>query len=248
MVPRRGKGGGGESFRGPGGARRRTGSTATARFGRGGGLWHNRPMGFYERRILPHFIDLACGMEPVMRQRGRIVPEAEGRVLEIGIGSGLNLPFYEPARVKELIGLEPSPEIRRMAERKAAGFPAPVRFLDAGAEAIPLEDGSVDTVVTTYTLCTVPEAEAALREMRRVLKPGGRLLFAEHGKAPDASVRKWQDRLNPLWKPIAGGCNLNRDIEALIAGAGFRIEALDTRYLKGPRPMTFNYLGSARPG
>ena len=205
-------------------------------------------MNIYERRILPHVINFACGMKPVMDQRARIVPQAEGRVLEIGIGSGLNFFFYDPARVKELIGLEPVAEIRRMAEQKAHGFTAPVRFLDAGAEAIPVEDASIDTIITTYTLCTVADVEQALSEMRRVLYPRGRLLFAEHGRAPDESVRKWQNRLNPWWKPIGGGCNLNRDIKTLIERGGFRIEAIDTRYLPGPKPMTFSYLGSARPG
>lgn len=204
-------------------------------------------MGFYERRLLPHLINLACGLRPVMRQRARLVPGAEGRVLEIGIGSGLNLPYYEPDRVRELIGLEPAAEIRRIAEKKAEGFEVPVRFIEAGAEEIPLEDASVDTVVTTYTLCTIPEPERALSEVRRILKRGGSLLFAEHGRAPDEGVRKWQDRINPYWRPVAGGCNLNRDIKALIQGAGFQIEKLDTRYLPGPRVMTFNYLGAAAP-
>ncbi|HEV2123251.1 MAG TPA: class I SAM-dependent methyltransferase [Chloroflexota bacterium] len=204
-------------------------------------------MSFYHRHVLPHVINLACGTKPVMRQRARIVPSAEGRVLEIGIGSGLNLPFYDSSRVRELVGLEPGSEIRRMAEHKAQGLPMPTRFLDAGAEAIPLEDGSIDTVVITYTLCTVPQAERAVREMRRVLNPKGRLLFSEHGLAPDRGVQKWQDRLNPLWKVIGGGCHLNRDIKTLIESGGFQIETVDTGYLPGPKPMTFNYLGSARP-
>jgi ubiquinone/menaquinone biosynthesis C-methylase UbiE len=204
-------------------------------------------MGFYHRRVLPHVIHFACGTKPVMRQRARIVPQAEGRVLEVGIGSGLNLPFYEPSRVSELIGLEPGAEIRRMAELNAQRLRMPTHFLDASAEAIPLKDGSVDTVVTTYTLCTVPDAERAMIEIRRVLKPGGRLLFAEHGTAPDESVRKWQDRLTPLWKRLAGGCHLNRNMKALIERGGFHVDLLDTRYLPGPRPMTFNYLGIARP-
>lgn len=204
-------------------------------------------MNIYEKHILPHVLNFACGTKLVAEQRAKIVPQAEGLVLEIGIGSGLNFPFYDAARVTELIGLEPVAEIRRMAEHKAREFPVQVQFLDARAEAIPLEDASIDTVVSTFTLCTVPDVEQALREMRRVLTPRGRLLFAEHGRAPDESVRKWQDRLNPWWKPIGGGCNLNRDMKALIEGNGFHIEAIETAYLPGPKPMTFIYLGSARP-
>ena len=205
-------------------------------------------MGFYGRRVLPHVINLACGVGPVRAQRARIVPEAQGRVLEIGIGSGLNLPFYRPERVAELIGLEPGDEIRRMAERRAAGAGIAVTFLAAGAEAIPLESASVDTVVLTYTLCSIAEAAPAMAEIRRVLRPAGRLLFAEHGRAPDEGVRRWQRRIEPLWRRLAGGCHLSRDVPALIEAAGFAIDRLDTRYLKGPRPMTYNFLGSARVG
>ena len=204
-------------------------------------------MGFYDRHILPHVINLACGVKPIRYQRQKVVPQAEGRVLEVGIGSGLNLPFYDPARVEKLWGLEPAPEIRRMAEKAAAGAPFPVEFIDLPGETIPLEPGSVDTVVITYTLCTIPDAVRALHEMRRVLKPGGQLLFAEHGRAPDASVRRWQDRLTPIWKRIGGGCHLNRDIPKLLEQGGFAIDRLETMYLPGPRPMTFNYWGAAVP-
>lgn len=155
-------------------------------------------MGFYDRHILPHVIHLACGAKPIRYQRRKVVPQASGRVLEIGIGSGLNLPFYDPAKVEKLWGLEPSDEIRRMAEKAAVGAPFPVEFIGLPGEAIPLDDASMDTVVTTYTLCTIPDAVAALREMRRLLKPGGQLLFAEHGRAPDAAVRRWQDRLDGI--------------------------------------------------
>ena len=204
-------------------------------------------MGFYDRHILPHVINLACGVKPIRYQRQKVVPQAEGRVLEIGIGSGLNLPFYDPTRVEKLWGLEPAPEIRRMAEKAAAGSPFPVEFIDLPGETIPLEDKSVDTVVITYTLCTITDAVRALGEMRRVLKPGGQLLFAEHGRAPDASVRRWQDRLTPVWKRIGGGCHLNRDIPKLLEQGGFAIDRLETMYLPGPRPMTFNYWGAAVP-
>lgn len=204
-------------------------------------------MGFYDRHILPHVINLACGVKPIRYQRQKVVPQSEGRVLEVGIGSGLNLPFYDPTRVEKLWGLEPAPEIRRMAEKAAAGSPFPVEFIDLPGETIPLEDNSVDTVVITYTLCTITDAVRALGEMRRVLKPGGQLLFAEHGRAPDASVRRWQDRLTPVWKHIGGGCHLNRDIPKLLEQGGFAIGRLETMYLPGPRPMTFNYWGAAVP-
>ena len=204
-------------------------------------------MGFYDRHILPHLINLACGAKPIRYQRRKIVPQAEGRVLEIGIGSGLNLPFYDPTRVEKLWGLEPAAEIRRMAEKAAVGLPFDVEFIGLPGEAIPLDDRSVDTVVTTYTLCTIPDAVAALREMRRVLKPGGRLLFAEHGRAPDESVRRWQDRLTPMWRRIGGGCHLNRDMPDLLRQGGFSVDRLETMYIPGPRPMSFNYWGAATP-
>jgi ubiquinone/menaquinone biosynthesis C-methylase UbiE len=178
--------------------------------------------------------------------RERVLSAAEGRVLEIGIGSGLNLPFY-PARVSEIVGLEPVPRLAAMARRASGHSPFPVVFVEGSAEAIPLDDSSVDTVVTTWTLCSVPEVERALGEMRRVLKPSGRLLFAEHGQAPEARVRKWQDRLTPAWKYVSGGCHLNRPIGALIENAGFDIEVLETGYMQGPRPMAFIYEGRARP-
>jgi ubiquinone/menaquinone biosynthesis C-methylase UbiE len=182
-----------------------------------------------------------------MRQRYKIVPEARGRVLEIGLGSGLNLPIYDPDRVEHVFGLEPSPEMAHMAEARAVEAPFDVEPLEADAEEIPLEDASVDTVLVTYTLCTIPDAEAAVREMARVLKPSGRLLFCEHGAAPDAAVRKWQDRLDGVWGRLAGGCHLNRDIPALITEGGFALERLDTMYIPGWRPVSFNYWGSAAP-
>ncbi len=174
------------------------------------------------------------------------MPLAEGCVLEIGIGSGLNLPFYDPNRVQRLIGLEPAEEMLSYARRTAEQVPFEVEFLALEGAQIPLEAGSVDTVLVTYTLCTIPDAPAALDAMRRVLKPGGRLIFCEHGRAPDEAVRRWQGRLNPLWKRIGGGCNLDRDIPALLEAAGFHIEALESMYLpRVPRFAGFNYWGSA---
>lgn len=201
-------------------------------------------MGFYENWILPTLLDLGMRNKEARRYRERVIPQAKGRVLEIGMGSGLNLPFYS-TEVEYLLGLEPSPRLVQMAGRRIKGRSFQVEFLRGSAEEIPLEDGAMDTVVTTWTLCTIPDADKALREMRRVLKPDGVLLFVEHGLAPDPGVRKWQHRLNPMWNRIGGGCNLNRKMDALIAHAGFRFAALETEYAKGPKPLSFIYCGRA---
>ena len=202
-------------------------------------------MGFYDRYILPFMLNAAMKQKPIRYQRKKVVPHAQGRILEIGIGSGLNLEFYDPAKVDKVWGLDPSAELRVYAEREAKQVPFDVEFIGLEAEDIPLDDASMDTVLMTYTLCTIPDAIAALKNMRRVLKPGGKLIFCEHGKAPDEAVQKWQNRLNPIWKKIAGGCNLNRQIPELIEQGGFKVEDLDTMYIPGPKPMTFNYWGSA---
>lgn len=204
-------------------------------------------MGLYDKLILPRLIHFACGLEPAMRQRARVVPRAEGRVLEIGIGSGLNLPYYDAARVSAVIGLDPSEEIARMARRAAARVAVPVELVEAHGEEIPLDRDSVDTVLTTYTLCTIAAPETALREMIRVLRPGGRLIFCEHGIAPDAAVRRWQARLNPVWSRLGGGCRLDRDIPGLIERAGFTLDDAAADYIRGWRPVSFNYWGSAVP-
>jgi ubiquinone/menaquinone biosynthesis C-methylase UbiE len=203
-------------------------------------------MSFYHRHVVPRLVHLAMRQKQHDPFRQRIVGAAEGRVLEIGVGSGLNFPFYG-ATVTSVIGLEPSPALLRMARSRASSAKAPITLLDASAEAIPLESGSIDTVVTTWTLCTIPNAPLALAEIRRVLRPGGALRFVEHGRAPEPGVARWQDRLDPLWRRIAGGCHLNRKIDALILGNGFRIEALDNARLPGPRTHTFLYEGCARP-
>lgn len=175
--------------------------------------------------------------------RERTIAEAEGRVLEIGVGSGANLPLYTD-RATEVLGLDPHPKLLEMASDRAPSVPT--RIVRGSAEAIPLDAGSIDTVVTTWSLCSIPDAAAALREMRRVLKPGGKLVFIEHGRSSDEAVRKWQDRLNPLWRNIAGGCNLNRPIAELVRAADFEIERIATEYIPGPKPMTFQYEGRAR--
>jgi ubiquinone/menaquinone biosynthesis C-methylase UbiE len=201
-------------------------------------------MGFYEQHILPRLIDAVMRQERLTEYRRRVLSEAEGRVLEIGVGSGLNFPFYA-STTPQAIGLDPSPRLLSMADRARSGARCRVELLEGSAEAIPLEDRSVDTVVTTWTLCSVPNVARALAEIRRVLSPSGRLLFVEHGRSPDASVRQWQDRLTPFWRRVAGGCHLNRPVSELIEDAGFRIERLQTGYMKGPRPMTFMYEGRA---
>ena len=205
----------------------------------------NAKPGWYDRHLLPYLIDFACGIKPVRRQRRKVVPLARGRVLEIGIGTGLNLEHYDRSRLTQLIGLDPSAEMHRLARKRMARAGLDVELVTLSAERIPYENASFDTVLVTYALCTIPDAVAALREMRRVLKPGGQLIFCEHGRAPDESVRRWQDRLTPLWSKFAGGCHLNRDIPALLAEAGFRSDDTQTMYLPGPRPLTFNYWGTA---
>jgi ubiquinone/menaquinone biosynthesis C-methylase UbiE len=202
-------------------------------------------MGFYQDQIVPLLINWSMRQRNLTAYRSRIIPAAEGRVLEIGIGSGLNLLFYS-SNVTHVIGLEPSPGLLAMARRAERAEFGPVEFIEASAEAIPLQDASVDTVVTTWTLCSIPDPLRALRDMRRVLRPGGHLLFVEHGRAPDPNVIWWQDRLTPVWKRLGGGCHLNRAIRALIEGAGFQFDRLQTGYTRGPKPMTFMYEGSAR--
>ena len=205
-------------------------------------------MGFYENYILPKCIHWVCGLKPIRLQREKVVPLAAGRVLEIGMGSGLNLPYYRRENVSKLWGLEPAEPMRKMAGKKARELDINVEFLDLPGEQIPLDDDSVDTVLVTYALCTIPEPEVALRGMLRVLRPGGKLVFCEHGAAPDAKVRRWQDRVNPLWKQIAGGCHLNRPIPELLSAGGFRVERIETMYLPGWRPASFNYWGTAVAG
>jgi ubiquinone/menaquinone biosynthesis C-methylase UbiE len=203
-------------------------------------------MGFYNDFILPRLLDLAMSNKQLQPFRERVIGAAEGRVLEIGVGSGRNLPFYR-SPANEILALEPSPKLVAMA-RGAADSGVPVHFLEASAETIPLDDATIDSVVTTWTLCSIPQAASALGEMRRVLRPGGRLLFAEHGLAPSASVRWWQDRVTPAWQRISGGCHLNRPIRSMIEGAGFRIDRIETGYISGPKPFTFMYEGSAQRG
>ena len=203
-------------------------------------------MSLYDKYILPSFLNCACGSKPINYQRQKVVPLAEGIILEVGIGSGLNIPFYDRAKVKKLIGLDPSPELNAMAQKMADQHDLEVEFLLSGAENIPLPDDHVDTVLVTYTMCTIPDALSANKEMLRVLKPGGRMIFCEHGLAPDAKVSKWQSRIDPFWGKIAGGCHLNRDIPELIRSSGFQIQTMDEMYLPStPKFAGYNYWGIA---
>jgi len=204
-------------------------------------------MNLYERFLLPAFVTSACSCSPIDKQRQKIVPAAEGVVLELGFGAGLNLPHYDAAKVRKLYALEPSPGMVKRARDRVKSAPFDVEILTETAENMPLGPQSVDTVLVTYSLCTIPGAVGALESARRALKPSGRLLFCEHGLSPDQGVERWQKRIEPIWKVIGGGCHLSRDIPALIAAAGFRIEQLDTMYLpKSPKWAGYNFWGSAR--
>jgi ubiquinone/menaquinone biosynthesis C-methylase UbiE len=201
-------------------------------------------VGIYRRFILPRLIDLAMKDKAASARRSELIPRATGSVLEIGIGSGLNLPFYSPT-VTHLRGVDPSAELLAMARRKVDRVRFPVELTCESAEQLRVDPRSVDTVVTTWALCSIPNPLKALHEMKRVLKPGGRLLFVEHGHSPDPQVQVWQRRINPVWRRVAGGCNLNRRMDELITAGGFNIVQLQTMYLPGPRPMTYTYEGSA---
>jgi len=204
-------------------------------------------MGFYAKYVLPRIIDLAMKNKETTQLREAWLPQARGDVLEVGIGSGLNLPFYS-SEVQRVYGVDPSVELQRMALKRARAGQIRVEFLLRSAEEpLPIPDASIDTVVVTWTLCSIANAPKSLQQMRRVLKENGRLIFLEHGRAPDPSVVAWQDRITPVWKRIGGGCHLNRKIDELITAAGFQIAELKTCYLPGPRPMTYTYQGLAEP-
>ena len=203
-------------------------------------------MSWYEEKLLPRLIDLACSTKPTRKQREKIVPHATGSVLEIGFGSGHNLPYYDRDKVRHIWGLEPSSGMRKIAAEPIAKSGFDVELIDLPGEEIPLDDNCADTVLVTYTLCTIPDVASALDGMRRVLKPNGKLLFCEHGKAPAADVVKWQERMNPMWSRFAGGCNMNRDIPAMLTAAGFDIEDDNRMYIPGIKSLCYNYWGAAR--
>jgi len=204
-------------------------------------------MGLYAKYVLPRLIDAVMRDEETARLRAAWVPRASGDVLEVGIGSGLNLPFYSP-EVRRVYGVDPSLELQRLARQRASGARVRIEFLPQSAEEVlPLDSGSIDTVVVTWSLCSIPDTSKALGQMKRVLKPDGRLIFLEHGRAPDPGVVAWQDWITPIFKRIGGGCHLNRKIDDLIGAAGFHISELTTGYQPGPRPFTYTYQGLARP-
>ena len=203
---------------------------------------------FYDRVILPRLLTCACSSSPIMRQRAKIVPRASGRVLELGIGMGLNLSYYDPEKVSSVTGVDPAPELRAAALAAPRDPRLAIEVEDGTAEALPFDDASFDSVVCTFTLCSVHTPPAALAEARRVLKPGGRLFYCEHGLAPDAGVAKWQRRIEPVWKRIAGGCHLTRPVAASIAAAGFKLQQVDSMYVpKSPKIAAWNEWGVAVP-
>jgi len=204
-------------------------------------------LSFYNKYILPKVLNCACASKPINYQRDKIVPLAEGVVLDIGIGSGLNIPFYNKAKIKQLYGLDPSKELLDIAKSVAKKENLEIEFLECGAESIPLLDKSIDTVLITDTMCTIPDVALSNSEIIRVLKDDGKLLFCEHGLAPDKNIAKWQKRINPLWSKIAGGCNLNRDIPNLISSSGFKISNMEEMYLPStPKFAGYNYWGVAK--
>ncbi|HEY5337507.1 MAG TPA: methyltransferase domain-containing protein [Rhizomicrobium sp.] len=203
-------------------------------------------MGLYDRYLLPPLLNAAMSTKPIRYQRRKVVPRASGRVLEIGFGAGHNLPFYDAAKVTHLWALEPSKEMRARAAERVSQTTIPLEFLDLPSEQIPLEDEQADTILVTYTLCTIPDVHKALGEMRRVLKPDGTMIFCEHGEAPDANVKRWQDRITPVWKALCGNCHLGRPIPDIIRDGGFRVTKMETMYLPGtPHFAGFNYWGDA---
>ena len=201
-------------------------------------------MGLYDKYILLKFLNCACGSKPINYQRQKVVPLAKGKVLDIGIGSGLNIPFYNSDQIDKVIGIDPSHELIELAKKLANDSKASIELVIGSAESIPYPDNFFDTVLVTYTMCTIPNVEIANKEMWRVLKDDGRLIFCEHGLAPDKKISKWQNRIDPFWGKIAGGCHLNRDIQKLITDAGFSFESLDKMYIPStPKFAGYNYWG-----
>ncbi len=204
-------------------------------------------MNWYDQHILPWLIDIACGLPMVQARRRALVPQARGRVLEIGMGTGRNLPFYDRTRLTQLVGVDPALQMHRLARHRSEKAGIEVELVGLSAERLPLPDDSFDTVVCTYTLCSIPDPVAALHEVRRVLKPGGRFLFCEHGRSPDPALARWQDRIEPFWMPLAGGCHLGRDVPLLLREAGLKAQ-VDQGYIAGPRVLTYHYWGQAQKG
>ena len=202
-------------------------------------------MSLYENYFLPKLLDICCGMEGFQNKRSQIVPMAHGRVLEIGIGSGLNFEHYNFDKIDEIVGVDPAVSSIAIARSRSSQYNSKISFIESSAESIALESGSFDCVVVGYSLCTIPEPLKALAEARRLMKPTSSLFFMEHGLAPEQNIQKWQHRLTPGWKKIAGGCNLNRDIADLISASGFQFKSLKKKYIKGPKILSFQYYGEA---
>ena len=200
----------------------------------------------YEKHLLPKMLDCCCSTKPINYQRNKVVPHAKGKILEIGIGSGINIPFYKKSQIEKLYGLDPSEELNHMAHKVASQNSLDVEFLLSGAEEIPLPSNSIDTILITYTLCTIPDLNSSMSEMKRVLKDDGNFLFCEHGIAPDLNIVKWQNRINPVWGKLFGGCSINRDIPDIIQSSGFKLNKLNQMYLPGtPKIVGYNYWGHA---
>ncbi len=203
---------------------------------------------WYDHHVLPRWVGAACGMPHITALRTRVVPAAQGVVLEVGIGPGYNLGLYDPCQVTRVIGADPVSAMTDRAAHAVAHSPVPVEMLDASAEDLPLENGQADTAVLTFTACTIPRVEEGLAELRRVIKPGGRLLFLEHGLSPDPQVARWQRRMDPWWGRLAGGCHVSRDIAVLLRDAGFEILKIETEYaVKTPRVLGYLSWGAAAP-
>lgn len=202
-------------------------------------------MGLYKKYLLPKIIHWTCGQNPTMRQREKVIPLANGNVLEVGIGTGLNLGYYNSSNIDHLTGLDPSVENWKMNKVDAKSLGLDLSFVQGSAEEIPADNNEFDSAVITYTLCSIKQPLVTLHEIRRVLKPGGQLIFCEHGIAPDRNVEKWQHAANPYWRIISGGCNLNLNIPEVLSEGGFKIKKLDTMYLPGWKLASFNYWGTA---
>lgn len=204
-------------------------------------------MSFWADRVLPGLIEKACRSRTILEERRRWIPRAHGEVLELGVGSGLNLAFYDAARVAKVTGVDPSAALLARAGGRAAEAPVPVELARGSAEQLPFGAGSFDSAIVTYSLCSMDDPARALAEVRRVLRPGGELMFVEHGLAPDPGTRRWQRWLTPIWRRASGGCRLDRDLPAILRGAGYRVDELTTGYTGGVRWLSFTYEGAARP-
>ena len=204
-------------------------------------------MEFYNRYILPCCLDRACSIGPIEKQRQKVVPKAKGQVVEIGIGSGLNLPHYDASKVTRIIGIDPDAHIWKRSQKRREETPIPIERLGLSGESIPLDNETADTVVVTYSLCTIPDPVKALKDMGRILKPNGQIIFTEHGQAPDANVAKWQNRIDPVWKKLAGGCHSGRNIPEVFKAAGLTLTELNQGYIPGPKVLSYNYWGTAAP-